>query len=238
MLFGSRGKLRLIKLDELPLVVIDGVTLPYVQTAKCLGLHLTNNLSWNYHVSKSVGKINSALYSLKLRKNIYTTDVKKLLVSATILPFIDYCSVVLTSITFEENCKLQRSLNSAIRFIYNLKRDEHITPYRRELGWLSVKSRRIYYLACYFYKLLDTGKPDYLRELFLEDLDTRCSERLAVKKNNVNFKMPNFSTTYYEFSFVVTCIRLWEELPVDIIRASSIEVFKNKMFDYLFNLDN
>lgn len=50
-------------------------------------------------------------------------------------------------------------LFSAIRFIYNLKRDEHITPYRRKLGYLSVNSRRIYFLASYFRKLLSIGKP-------------------------------------------------------------------------------
>ncbi|CAD6207867.1 GSCOCG00010256001-RA-CDS, partial [Cotesia congregata] len=152
-------------------------------------------------------------------KNIYTKNIRRLLVSATILPLIDYCSIVLTSCTADENCKLQRSLNTAIRFIYNLKKDEHISPYRRELGWLSVKSRRMYYLACYFYKLLSISKPSYLRELFIEDIDTRHSVRLAAKKNYVNFKLPKFTTTIYELSFVVTCIRLWEELPNDVINA-------------------
>ncbi|CAG5079180.1 Protein of unknown function [Cotesia congregata] len=70
-----------------------------------------------------------------------------------------------------------------------------------------------------------------------EDLSVRRSERLAAKKNNILFKFPNFSTTQYESSFVITVIRLWEELPEDIINSSSLEVFKNKIFDYLFNLD-
>ncbi|CAG5083585.1 Protein of unknown function, partial [Cotesia congregata] len=88
-------------------------------------------------------------------------------------------------------------------------------PYKRELGWLSVKSHRMYYLACYFYKLLSIGKPSYLRELFIEDIDTRHSVRLAAKK------LPKFATTIYELSFIVTCIHLWgrEELPIDLINA-------------------
>ncbi|XP_044591465.1 uncharacterized protein LOC123269694 [Cotesia glomerata] len=78
----------------------------------------------------------------------------------------------------------------------------------RELGWLSIKSRRIYYTSCYFYKLLEIGKPCYLHELFQEDLNVRRSERLAAKKNNILFKLLNFSTTQYESSFVITVIRL------------------------------
>ncbi|CAG5073672.1 Protein of unknown function [Cotesia congregata] len=163
---------------------------------------------------------------------------RRICISATILPLIDYCSIVLSNSIYDNDQKLQRSLNSAIRFIFNLKRDKHITPYRRELGWLSVKSRRIYYISCYFYKLLDIGKPCYLRELFIEDPNLRRSERLAAKRNNISFVMPYFSTTQYELSFVVTVIRLWEELPADIIdESTSIESFKNKIYDHLFNLD-
>ncbi|CAD6227296.1 GSCOCG00006084001-RA-CDS [Cotesia congregata] len=237
MVIGSNNKVKTLMREGIPDLEIDGVPLPYVESTKCLGLHFMYNLSWNLHISKTISKINSALYSLKLRRNIYTSSIKKLLVSATILPLIDYCSIVLLNSNYENNCKLQRSLNSAIRFIFNLKRDEHVSPYRRELGWLSIKSRRIYFTCCYFYKLLETSKPSYLRELFQEDLSVRRSERLAAKKNNILFKFPNFSTTQYESSFVITVIRLWEELPEDIINSSSLEVFKNKIFDYLFNLD-
>ncbi|CAG5075082.1 Protein of unknown function [Cotesia congregata] len=69
------------------------------------------------------------------------------------------------------------------------------------------------------------------------DIDTRHSVRLAAKKNYVNFKLPKYTITIYELSFVVICIRLWEELPNDVINAPSIEIFKNKLYDYLFNLD-
>lgn len=237
MILGTGSRLKMLQREKIPHVVVDGTILPYTDSTKCLGLHISSNLSWNSHISKTVSKINSSLYSLKLRKNIYTVDIRRLLVSATILPLIDYCSIALTSSTLENNRKLQCALNSAVRFVFNLKRDEHVTPFRRELGWLSVKSRRTYYLCCYFYKLLSVSKPSYLRELFVEDVDVRRSDRLAAKKNNVTFKIPNFTTTHYEFSFVVTAIRLWEELPTEVINASSIEIFKNKVYDYLFNLD-
>lgn len=35
------------------------------------------------------------MYNLKLRENIYTTDYRKLLVLATVLPLIIYCSIIL-----------------------------------------------------------------------------------------------------------------------------------------------
>lgn len=237
MIMGSNGKLRQIENLDVPPIVVNGIVIPYVKSAKCLGVQLNCNLSWNNHVLQISRKINSALHSLKIRKNIFTVEIRKLLVSATILPLIDYCSVVLIDCTTENNLKLQRAINSSIRFIFNLRKDKHITPYRRDLGWLSVGFRRLYYIICYFYKLLDIGKPVYLRDSFTEETDVRRSEKIAAKKHT-SFKMPNFTTTYFEKSFFVTVIRMWEELPSDVVNASSLEVFKNKAFDYLLNLDN
>ncbi|XP_044593197.1 uncharacterized protein LOC123271009 [Cotesia glomerata] len=237
MILGSNSKLRQLSNFDLPPIAIDGVIIPYVDTTKCLGLHISRNLSWNHHVQQVVSKVNSALHSLKVRKNIFSTDIRKFLVSATILPLADYCSVVLVDSTSENDWKLQRAINCSIRFIFNLRKDEHITPYRRELGWLSVKYRRMYFMSCYFFKLLQVGKPKYLRDFFIEETGVRRSDRLATKKHSL-YTFPRFATIFMERSFQVSVIRLWEELPEEIVNSSSLEVFKNKIFDHLLNLDH
>lgn len=236
MVLGSNSKLRQLHSIEVPPIVVNGVTIPYVKSAKCLELNLSQNLSWNNHVSLLSKKINLSLHSLKVRKNIFTVEIRKLLVSATILPLIDYWSLVLIDCTSENNLKLQRAINSSIRFILNFRKDEYVTPHRRNLGWLSVKCRRLYYMVCFFFKLLNEGKPMYLRNLLIEDADVRRSERLSAKKHTC-FKLPNYTTTYSEKSFLVSVIKMWEELPIEIVNSSSLGVFKHRAFDYLLNLD-
>ncbi|CAG5102570.1 Protein of unknown function, partial [Cotesia congregata] len=135
--------------------------------------------------------------------------------------------------------KAYAALNSlnTIRFIFNLKRDEHITPYRQDLRWLSIWMHRIYSLVCYFYKLLQTGEPKYLRKLFCdEDESVRRSDRLAQNNNNIIFRIPNFHSVVFERSFIVSAIRLWQELPLDVISSLSIGSFKLKMLNYLLDL--
>ncbi|CAG5100593.1 Protein of unknown function [Cotesia congregata] len=207
--------------------------------------HDKQALSWGYDkrqlieammMMKTKSYANLDLRLCKYILRTYVSVLRKLLVSATILPLIDYCSVVLIDSNAENDLKLQRAVNCAIRFIFNIKRDEHITPYRFKLKWLSVKSRRIYFLATYFYKLLDTGKPIYLRKLFIED-DARRSERLVSKNNNVNYLIPSFSTSHLEHSFLISAIRLWQKLPADIAAATTLEIFKKKMYDYLISSD-
>ncbi|CAG5092861.1 Protein of unknown function [Cotesia congregata] len=238
MILGSKGKLKLLDGFDLPPIIVDGNVIPYVDTTKHLGIELSNNLSWNAHTSQISRKAYAALNSLKYRKNILPKSCRKLLVTTTILLIINYCSLVLLDSSKGLDIKLQRILNSTIRFIFNLKRDEHITPYRQDLRWLSIRMHRIYSLACYFYKLLQTGEPKYLRKLFCdEDESVRRSDRLAQKNNNIIFRIPNFHSVVFERSFVVSAIRLWQELPLDVISPLSIGSFKLKMLNYLLDLE-
>ncbi|CAD6217660.1 GSCOCG00011378001-RA-CDS, partial [Cotesia congregata] len=175
------------------------------------------------HVTR---KVYATLNYLKHRKNILSTSTRKLLITVTINPIIEYCSLVLIDSSKRIDYKLQRLSNNTIRFIYNLRLDEHITPYRQSLNWLTIKAKRRYYLACFLYKLLKTGEPKYLRDLFVEEPpDIRRSERIAAKYSNT-FKIPNFNSIVYEHSFVVSAIRLWRELPVEIINSLSLDTFK------------
>ncbi|CAG5100694.1 Protein of unknown function [Cotesia congregata] len=233
MILGSNGRLR--QLQEFDSKKICIVIL-YIDSVKCLGVYIDRSLSWNTHVSQVVRKVNSALHCLKVRKNIFTKELRKILVTATILPLLDYCSAVLVDATAEKDRKLQHALNASIRFIFDLRRDVHISPYRKDLSWLSVKYRRMYFMTCLLYKLLSVGKPNYLRNLFVKEADIRRSDRLAAKKHT-SFELPRFTKTYLEHSFLVIVIRVWEELPSDIVNSDSLEVFRNKVFDYFLELD-
>lgn len=79
-------------------------------------------------------KVHGILHRLKLHKNSLSTELRINLVLAFVFPIIDYCCVVYNDLSGELNVKLQRLVNSTIRFIYNLERDEHITPFRHRLS--------------------------------------------------------------------------------------------------------
>lgn len=63
---------------------------------------------------------------------LHLINIRKLLVSITILPRVDYCVVVLTDSSSNNDVKL-RAVNKSIISIYNLIKDENNTPYRRTL---------------------------------------------------------------------------------------------------------
>lgn len=161
-----------------------------------------------------------------------------MLVRALIFPHIDYCCLVYHDATDYLNLKLQRLVNSGIRFIFNLRRDVHITPYRLQLKWLSVLNRRLFFLGSCVYQILANASPVYLRELFLDpDPDLRRSVRLAELGGPSSFVIPNHRTACYRHSFLLSAIYFWDSLPAPIRDASSLDVFKVRLFEHLLSAE-
>ena len=225
IVFASQGYSRNIDLDLLPPVTVDQTRLPFVSEVRNLGVTLTSNLSWRKHVVHISQAIHHALYKLKFNKNALSTKLRIKLVNSLILPHIDYCCLVYHGLSSELNTKLQRLVNCCIRFIFNLRRNEHITPYRRSLGWLSVKNRRLYFLGCLTYRILHLPSPSYLSELSPPpDPLVRRSDRSTSQSST--FLIPSHRTITYRNSFRLSAIYFWHSLPDHIISASSLDSFK------------
>lgn len=106
------------------------------------------------------------------------------------------------------NAKLQRLVNNGIRFIFNLRKDDHITPYRVRLGWLTVADRRLFFLGVALYQVLLTSSPVYLRELFIErDPSIRQSSRLPQSGRSSSFQIPSHRSPDVGVSQVATLSR-------------------------------
>lgn len=126
---------------------MDGAVKSFVGTSMCLRVHINRNLSWNFHVLQAVCKINSAPRCLKVRKNIFSIELRKLIVTITVLEPIYYCSVVLVGATIENNLKLQRALNNSIRFIYNLRRNKDNTLLQGTRLAIDKESQNLFYVC-------------------------------------------------------------------------------------------
>ena len=55
--------------------------------------------------------------------------------------------VAIPGCDFDYLIMLQRVINTEIRYIYGVRRDEYITHYRRQLGWTTHVDRRLYFAA-------------------------------------------------------------------------------------------
>ncbi|XP_051167606.1 uncharacterized protein LOC127285557 [Leptopilina boulardi] len=137
MIFGSTWYINNVNECNYPPIEIDNITIPFVDSVRNLGVIYRPTLSWDKQVGKICKNTYASLSQFKANRNALTTEIKIKIVTSLIFPHFDYCCAVYNDLTDELNYKLEKLLNSCIRFIFNLRMDVHVTPYRRKLGWLS-----------------------------------------------------------------------------------------------------
>lgn len=123
----------------------------------------------------------------------------------------------------EHNLRLYRAINSCIRFIYNVKADEHITLYYEKLKWFKIDSRRAYFVGCLLYKILQTKQPSLLHSNFnCKDI---TSDRVTRAPKDILIQ-PQCRTELFKRSFRLSSARLWNGLPSSIRNARTLTDFK------------
>ena len=204
-------------------------------------------------MKKHVNKICSEGY-LKLR-NLWhigsklAVDIKKQLVHSCILSRIDYCNSLLFGASNCDIAKLQRLMNAAVCFIYNLRgkrRKYSITPFLKKLHFLPVKYRITYKIALFVFKCLNGLSPDYLSQLIclrtplkpldnvLADTDIQTMQARPLNDFFLLKHPPLERIEYKQHRFTYAAPEVWNKLPYSIRTLSSLELFKRHLKTHLF----
>ena len=205
-------------------------------SVKILGVTIADTLSLHKFVAQKVQTCNYHLrnfYNIRASLNFAT---KVLLVTNLIMSTLDYCNVLLIGSTDKLIRPLHLTLNKAVRFIYNLRIREHISPYYTKVHFLPVK-KRIKFKACLIaYKIFNNEAPAYMTDEFEGYIPNIEMElRKGVGRDDTMFAE---TTEDHRNSSLFSRIKLaWNALPLNIRKCNSILCFKKKLKTYLFSTD-
>ena len=233
ILFGSRKGVNLVNSMGLQGIGLhSGVLVPFSSEVVSLGVTLDSKLTWKPHIEQLAKKVNKALYSLRFIRACTTETLRKRLVESLVQPHLDYCTVVYMDATDEQREKVQRLSNACVRYITGTRRDEHITPDRKRLGWLRTDSRRFYFAALLMYKILRLREPGYLAAFFTEHKPKPTSRGVQPE-----LKTPALNYKSSDRAFQVQSVKLWNSLPPSLRYLPSFSSFKRAVRQHLFERD-
>ena len=119
-----------------------------------------------------------------------------------------------------------------MRYITGTRRDEHITPDRKRLGWLRTDSRRLYFAALLMYKILRLREPTYLVAFFTEHKPKPTSRGMQLE-----LKTPALNYKTSDKAFQAESVQLWNALPPSLRHLPSFASFKRAVRKYLIGRD-
>lgn len=215
IVIGYSRLMNTIDLNNLPKLKIEGELLEYRTSVRNLGVTINDRLNWTEYVTETCNKVFAGIHSFKKMKDFLPFHVRVLLVKSLIMPYFAYCDTVVSDMTVELANKLQRAQNYCIRFIFCLKRDDHVSPYYKQLFLLKLYEFRSFHILTMLHAVLQTRVPTYLANkfVFASDISTK-----STRKGSTMLIIPKHRTVMYNKSFTVMACRLWNSLP-DSLKA-------------------
>ena len=217
-----------------PFCLVDDST--YIKPSpkvKVLGVTLGEKLNFHDFAAKKIQVCNLHLRNMRSIRNALPQHVKVILVTNLIISNLDYCNALLMCAPNYIVLSLQRTLNRAVRFIFNLKRTDHITQYLYKLHILPVKYRIKFKVSLIAYKIVRKTAPEYLQENFKMFRPTttinlrpaKCRDRLMFEES-VDEYLPK--------SCYSAIISEWNDLPYAIRAITTIDGFKRQLKTFYF----
>jgi len=226
LIIGSEKNLNKLNnnIDDLK---INNIVIPRCKEARNLGLIFDEHFTWNSHINYLTKNCFSILKPLYRFKNQFNFNVKKLLINSLIISKFDYCDIIYMHLSENLQNKLQKLQNICIKFIFNLKKYDHINDYYNTLNWLKLNKRREYHLGCYIFKIINNKSPNYLFTLF--------NETSIIHSHNTRkrFFIPSIKTNNGKKSFKYFGPYIWNNIPNEIKNETNLYSFKNKYLNYI-----
>ena len=120
-----------------------------------------------------------------------------------------YCTTILCLTKLIR--KLQRVQNAAAKLMLGKKKNDHVTPFLKQLHWLPLYQRHVYKILLIVYKTLQGDGPAYLKEMLVpytckrDGLRSSDDVTLPRKQNtkSITFADRAFSIAQHEEQFAL-----------------------------------
>ena len=202
------------------------------KTARNLGVMFDNVLNVNNHITLICKSASFKLYKLGKIRNYLTQEAAAQLIHAFVTSRLDYCNSLLFGLPSTSLYRLQRIQNIAARILTRTKKFDHITPVLKSLHWLPIHLRIKFKILLLCFRIINGLAPAYLSDLLTPYKQSRT---LRSSSKSLLFIPESKLKTYGDRSFACAAPLLWNNLPLDIRDAPSLETFKSNLKTHLFS---
>ena len=213
-------------------LTIGNDNIDFAESAKNLGVYIDKDLSMKCHISNLSRAIYFEIKRLKTMSRFVSESCLKTLATSFILSRLDYCNALFKNLNQYQIKSLQKLQNFASKVVLSKSLYDHATPCLFELHWLPVKYRIDYKIALLTFKCLYGLAPPYLSCLIEwyqpGRQNLRSADKFLLKVKKTKF------VTLGEKSFSFSAPKVWNELPIQIRRETTLDLFKSKLKTFYF----
>jgi hypothetical protein len=210
---------------------VDSASIHASPCARNLGVIFDNTLSMDKHVSRICQSTYYYLRTVNTIRKTLSHKTAATIIHSLVTSRLDNGNSLLYGVTEHQLHKLQLLQNAAARVLTKSKKHDHITPILQELHWLPIRQRIQFKILLIAFKSQFGLTPSYIANLLVPYAPSRTLRSSAKSLLTI----PRTSSSYYgDRSFSACAPKLWNALPNNIRRCSSLPLFKNLLKTHLF----
>ena len=172
IILGTKKKLSELKRVEIPEIKMNHEIISRESEVKNLGVIFDETLSFSKHVTKIVSNAIGRLKQAYRHKNFLTQEVRLIIVEYYVLAKINYCDILFQNLTVELKNKLAKFQNWCVKFVFGLRKYDHVSDYYKKHKILRMEERRKLHTLTQVHKLKKGIGPDYLLKKLKSRKDT------------------------------------------------------------------
>jgi len=229
ILFGN--KLLRNSIKDSVIISVNNTTIPVVDSVKNLGVYFDSDLRFKHHITKCLQHGYSVLKLLFSNRHLLSQDIRRILCDSLILSKLNYCDTVYHfCLDGTDIRRIQVLQNACLRFVYGVRRREHISPFLARSGWLCMRERRLVHVAAFYHKILLEKSPPYLYNKI----------RFRTDVHNINIRhrhiltIPYHRLEIFKRSFTYRICSVYNNIPLGF-KSLSVASFKRRLRLALLN---
>ena len=227
MLVSTKQKHNILKSqNEVLELNIRNNKLDVVQKTKYLGVQIDSSLDWKEQIKVVSTKVSRAVGFLKHAKSLLPKESLVTLYTGIVEPHLRYCCSVWGCAASTEIYRSQKLQNRAARIITNSSFDTPSRPLIEGLGWKTIEGLISYESKIMVFKSRNELAPRYLCNLFTKK--SQCSSR-NLRNTETDLRLPKKKSANGQKCFSFHGAKLWNNLPTESKKASSLNKFKNSI---------
>ena len=203
---------------------VSNVTIKNETRVKLLGVHIDNDLNFDFHVEKLCNMASKKLHALMRVCKYMETNKRRMLMKAFIVSQFSYCPLIWMFHSKTMEHRINKIHEKALRLVYDNSHDLSFEELLTKDKSVSIHQRNLQTLATEIFKVRKGLSPSFMSEIF-----HFVEKPYKLRNNNILQRKRINTVSYGTQSLSSLGSRIWELIPQDIKETESLEEFKAKI---------
>ena len=211
------------KIDSKLFVNFDGHQISFSDCVKTLGVIFDKYMSFENHVRDLCKKSKSTLIYIQRMQHKLDRVTRTMIVDSLVISKLNYCSLIWGKCNNSLIKEVQTVQNFAAKVAWGGgRKNDHATPFRNKLNWLTIKSNLKLTELLFVFKAINSCLPSWVIN-FPTNMERNTGRLL---RNNNDLAMPAINSELGRRSVMYNGPKLWNDMPETIRSKPSISSFK------------